>query len=135
MFISRELDYAFRIIRALARQGDCVVVSQMCADEALPQPYSYKILKKLERASMVKAYPGVNGGYQLIASPQALTIYDVYRAIEGNLCINKCMKDEYSCANMQHNNRCAIHNELILIQDDIINAMKQHTLAEILNKG
>ena len=40
-------------------------VSDICEKEAITAPFAYKILKKLQKAEIVKGYRGVHGGYSL----------------------------------------------------------------------
>ena len=46
MVITRETDYALRILRALL-DGKLHTAGQIAQDELLPQAFAYKILKKL----------------------------------------------------------------------------------------
>ena len=47
MVITRETDYALRILRALL-DGKLHTAGQIAQDELLPQAFAYKILKKLD---------------------------------------------------------------------------------------
>lgn len=132
LLISRELDYAVRIIRALSNY-DLLTVKQICDAEYVPQPYAYKILKKMEKSSIVEGVRGTTGGYQLIASLDDFNLYDVYSAIEGNLYVNACMQPEYACPNNSGGKKCNVHLGLIDIQNQIIDVLQRHSMAEILN--
>ena len=48
MLITKETDYALRILRTLS-EGGCHTVGALAAREALPRNFAYKIVKKLER--------------------------------------------------------------------------------------
>ena len=52
MVITRETDYALRILRALL-DGKLHTAGQIAQDELLPQAFAYKILKKLEKAGRI----------------------------------------------------------------------------------
>ena len=132
MIISRELDYAFRILRTLAEK-ELLVTKQICDLEHIPQPYAYKILKKLEKAKMVKVLRGANGGCKMVKSYDKITIYDVYVAIEQNLYINQCLKPGSNCPNNAGDKKCLMHLELIEMQRQIAEMMKQRNLAEVLH--
>jgi len=54
MLITRECDYAVRIVRALAG-GEKLCVNQICEKEDLTPAFVYKILKKLEKKEIVKS--------------------------------------------------------------------------------
>lgn len=45
--------------------------------------YFQKLLRKLVRADLITSVPGVKGGFRLKKKPEAIRIYDVYLAIEG----------------------------------------------------
>ena len=74
MFITRECDYAVRVVRALWGESR-LSVSDICEKEAITAPFAYKILKKLQKAEIVKGYRGVHGGYSLNRGLDELTLY------------------------------------------------------------
>ena len=55
MFITRECDYAVRVLRALAGETR-LSVNEICDREAITAPFAYKILKKLQKAGIVKGH-------------------------------------------------------------------------------
>ena len=57
MLITRETDYALRILRALS-DGEQITVGDVCKRELLPQQFVYKILKKMEHAGLVRIARG-----------------------------------------------------------------------------
>lgn len=76
MLITRECDYAVRIVRALAG-GEKLCVNQVCEKEELTPAFVYKILKKLEKGDLVKSYRGSNGGYALKKDIGQITLLDI----------------------------------------------------------
>lgn len=131
MFITREFDYALRTLRALSSHRQ-MSVKEICDVEHIPQPYCYKILKKLNNGQVVEAHRGTKGGYTLTKSAEAISLYDIYTAIEGQLYINECMQGEYECVNNTCGRHCNIHKELTRMQDSMIQHMKQRSLADML---
>ena len=73
MFITRECDYAVRVVRALWGESR-LSVSDICEKESVTAPFAYKILKKLQKAEIVKGYRGVHGGYSLNEGLDELTL-------------------------------------------------------------
>ncbi len=51
MTMTRESDYAVRIMRALSH-GSLKTVKEICGEEAIPTQFAYKILKKLSNAGL-----------------------------------------------------------------------------------
>ena len=47
MLITRECDYAVRVLRAMAEEKR-VSVNEICEKELITAPFAYKILKKLQ---------------------------------------------------------------------------------------
>ena len=70
--ITRESDYAIRIIRAL-KDGELLPLEQICQRELVPKQFAYKILKKLERSGLVSIRRGAGGGCILNRSLADLT--------------------------------------------------------------
>lgn len=132
MFITRECDYAVRVIRALAGETR-LSVSEICEREVITAPFAYKILKKLQKAKVVKGFRGVHGGYSLNKQPDELTLFDVYYAIDPEMFIIECLNPKSCCVrDGQDGVPCLIHRELEGIQAEIWAMLRRKTLAELL---
>ena len=131
MLITRECDYAVRAVRALA-EGEKKSVKEICDIEHVPQQYAYKILKKLERAGIVKGSRGVSGGYELCKSLDTFTMLDVVYAVEKELLLNECLGDGYQCPNNHPGKPCNAHTELCRIQKVLAEELSAKTMSEIL---
>lgn len=132
MFITRESDYAVRVIRALAGEQR-LSVSEICEKESITAPFAYKILKKLQKAKIVRGFRGVHGGYSLAKQPEELTLYDVYYAIDPNLFIIECMDPSCNCVRDGKDGiPCLVHKELAFVQNELWNMMKRKSLQQIM---
>ena len=131
MFLTKECDYAIRVIRALA-DLDKKPVKTICDLEYIPRPFAYKILKKLEYAGIVLSSRGVTGGYRLMKTPGTLTIYDIVSAVADELLVNECLLDDYNCQRNSNGSLCGVHNEMSRIQEIIILALKEKNVAEVV---
>ncbi|MDO4649079.1 MAG: Rrf2 family transcriptional regulator [Eubacteriales bacterium] len=136
MFITRECDYAVRVIRALG-QNARLSVGEICEKEEITAPFAYKILKKLQKAGIVKGYRGVHGGYVLSQQPDELTLFDIYSAIDNDMNIIDCMDPHFGCPRDNHSRgiTCLVHRELVDIQQEFWKLLKRKTLQEILAEG
>lgn len=93
MRISAKGDYATRAVLDLARHFDEGGVSQIHAiaeRQHIPVKYLENILLLLNRAGIVKSRRGNRGGYYLARSPEAITIGEVIRTIDGPLAPIDC---------------------------------------------
>ena len=132
MFITRECDYAVRVLRALAGESR-LSVSDICEKEYITAPFAYKILKKLQKSGIVKGYRGVHGGYALNRGLDELTLYDVYTAIDPDMFIIECMDPSNVCIrDGQNGTPCLVHRELAEIQDELWKLMRRKSLKDIL---
>ena len=61
MLITRECDYAVRVVRALA-DGRRMSVGEICEKEFITAPFAYKILKKLQKAGIERDSGEYMGG-------------------------------------------------------------------------
>jgi len=131
MFLTKECDYAIRIIRSLAGMS-LMTVKTISENELIPQPFSYKILKRLERAGIVKSYRGPAGGYKLVMPLSGLTMFDVVNAVDDGLFVSECLQEGFECPHRSRGNICRVHSELLRLQELMINAMNEKQLSEVI---
>jgi Rrf2 family protein len=131
MFITKESDYAVRIIRELAG-GERETVETIAKKERIPYQYCYKILKKLEKSGLVRSYRGINGGYSLAKQTGAMTLLDVVRSVDGDILFTECLRHDFNCPMNQGGKQCMMYNEFARIQALILAGLKEKPLAEIL---
>jgi len=126
MFLTRERDYAIRVVRALADMKKKPVKS-ICEQEHVPIDFAYKILKKLEQAKFVSSVRGAQGGYQLAKKPSEINMFEILASVDDNLYINECLKPTALCPNHTEGKRCRVHEELIIIQEGLFETLKSKT--------
>lgn len=132
MFITRECDYAMRVVRALAGR-ERLSVNEICEKECVTAPFAYKILKKLQKAKIVRGYRGVHGGYSLNRDLDKLTLYDIYSAIDPDMFIIECLDPEFHCVrDGQDGIPCHVHHELADIQKEFCEMLKRRPLSELM---
>ena len=131
LVITRETDYALRILRALL-DGGLHTVGQLSQDELLPQAFAYKILKKLEKAGLIQVVRGTAGGCRLAADLSKVSLYDLMRAIGEHGCLSTCMAPDYACPWRVRQGNCTVHDRLLEIQATLDSELRRHSLASIL---
>ena len=85
MNISGKGDYALRAMFDLASQpvGQPVKIAEIARRQAIPQKFLELILAGLKQGGFVESRRGADGGYMLARQPDALTVGEVLRFIEG----------------------------------------------------
>jgi len=132
LLITRETDYALRILRALS-EGEQVTTADICKRELLPQQFAYKILKKLERAGLVRIARGTDGGCRLIADLKKVSLYDLTEIMGADKLISACMQPGFQCAWRQKcGSNCRAHNQLMQIQKVLDVELRAHSLHQML---
>ena len=102
-------------------------------DIFITAPFAYKILKKLQKAEIVKGFRGVHGGYSLNRRAEDLTLYDIYTAIDPEFLIIDCLEPGYECPrNGEGDHACSIHCELCKIQKELCGMLKSSNLKDLL---
>ncbi|MDR2499464.1 MAG: Rrf2 family transcriptional regulator [Treponema sp.] len=134
MLITRESDYAARILRELYHAGR-ERVEDICRNEQIPRQYSYKIVKKLEKAGLVKIYRGAGGGCELAREIGGITLFDIIAAVEGEFLLAECLGRGFHCSRYaKGNSRCRVHEELLRIQGLILKQLQEKSLKDIFER-
>lgn len=131
LLITRETDYALRILRALSG-GELLTAKMITQREAVPQQFAYKILKKLEGAGLIRITRGAEGGCRLAADLRQVTLYDLMETVGEDTLLISCMMPSYQCTRPQENPRCATHYRLCDIQKAMDRELQSHTIHRLL---
>ena len=131
MFLTKECDYAIRIVRELADM-EKKSVKTICDREQVPRPFAYKILKRLENAGLVSASRGTAGGYTLVKSPDNVTLLEIVKAVDSRLFLNECLLPGYSCPHNSNGNYCGVHKEFSRVQKLLIYALNEKSITDII---
>lgn len=130
MFMTRECDYAVRIVRELS-DNEKKTSQEICEKELIPQQFTYKVLRKLEKNGIVESYRGIKGGYQLACPASEVTLYDIFMSVEDDFFLNECMHTGIACPRNKQNAPCIMHNKLCQLQDIIIDWLKSVSAEDI----
>ena len=131
MLITRETDYALRILRALF-DGEKMSVAQISEQESIPSQFAYKILKKLSRAGMVEILRGVNGGYRMSPESDQSTILDVIRVVEGEPLLLDCLEPDAQFAACRRVTDCRLQREFSRVQQILLKELAAKPLRELI---
>ncbi len=132
MLLTKEVDYAMRVIRELGK-GEKRSAKGICASEMMPEAFTYKILKKLEKAELVKSIRGAQGGYLLTKTLDEICLADIVDIIDPNVGVSQCSNHEYCCERSVDMGGCCTNSELLRIQAVMMKEMRRYSLAEVFN--
>ena len=87
MYISAKVDYATRVLMALAAApvGVLATGEELATAQRLPVKFVENTLVELRRAGIVVSQRGPEGGYRLARPADEIALADIFRALEGPL--------------------------------------------------
>ena len=93
MKISTKGRYALRMLLDLAmhQQEGFIALKDIAARQHISKKYLEQIVPILNRASILQANRGFQGGYRLVNPPDAYTVGDILRLTEGSLTPIACL--------------------------------------------
>lgn len=132
MLLTRESDYALRILRELS-DGELKTVGCICENAVIPRQFAYKILKKLEGAGMLVIIRGAHGGCRKTEDMELYSLYDLIQAVGDCREVNACMDPAYECNwSAAHDTSCRMHSRLYLLQMRVDLELKSILLGELV---
>ena len=93
--LSKKTQYSLRALYALARAYGTgpLLIADLARQEGIPKKFLEQILLKLKSHGLVASKKGKGGGYALVRAPEAVTVGNVIRLIEGPLAPLPCASE------------------------------------------
>ncbi|HEX2224576.1 MAG TPA: SUF system Fe-S cluster assembly regulator [Thermoanaerobaculia bacterium] len=127
--ITKQTDYGVVLLTHLASHPERQFnAPDLAAETRLPLPMVSKILKLLAREGLLASHRGVKGGYNLGRTPEAITMAEVIRALEGPIAITECIEEAGDCA---HASLCGVRGHWHRINEAVREALEGLSLAEM----
>lgn len=113
--IRRNTDYALRLVVGLVENygGEPISARQLAESQDVSAVLACKLLQKLSSAKIVKSSMGAGGGFELAKAPEKISLYQIIRAIQGDVCFNQCVLNPKSCPKSP---KCAVSKKLANLQ-------------------
>ena len=94
MNVGRRVDYAVRALSYLAGQPPGKIVSRADIEKSqgIPSFYLSKIMKDLVAGGLAQSHIGSKGGFSLAKPATAISIKDIYEAVERPLVLMECLE-------------------------------------------
>jgi len=117
MKITQEADYGLRVVLHLCKlgYGEKVEARIISEKEGIPLRFLLKLLRKLILVDILRSYRGVKGGYAINKLPEQITLKDVIEAIDGPVCVNRCVIEPTFC-NLNKTAVCVVHRAMTKVQ-------------------
>lgn len=133
MKISSRVHYGLRALTQLATHYDSGLLSltDIARNECLPLAYLEQLVGELRRAGLVEGTRGLHGGYRLSRSPEAITVGEVYRVLEGPIAPVECTAEDYSPGSCSVEHGCLSRSVWMRVRDSISQILDATTLADL----
>ncbi len=91
-------EYALHSLLILAARAEPVSARDLARFQELPERFLAKLCTRLEKAGLVEAIEGVQGGFALARPPERITVRDVLEAVDPNRTLFECAEIRRHCA-------------------------------------
>jgi Rrf2 family cysteine metabolism transcriptional repressor len=135
MKVSTRVHYGLRAMTELSRsyaEGRLLSIAEIARNEALPLAYLEQLVGELRRAGLVEGTRGVRGGYRLARGPDAITVGDVYRILEGEVAPVECTAEDYLPGSCARETVCLSRGIWERVQSAILSVLDSTTLQDLL---
>lgn len=132
MKISTRTRYGSRALAELALAYPRVVsVRELADNQRLSSKYLEQIMGRLRAAGIVSSVQGKGGGYELAKSPLDITVFDVFRVLEGSTAPVDCIDNPGACFLEA---RCPVQETWIEVTEAITSVLKNTTLFDLAER-
>jgi Rrf2 family transcriptional regulator, cysteine metabolism repressor len=135
MKVSTRVHYGLRAMTELARsyrESRLLSISEIARNEDLPLAYLEQLVGELRRAGLVEGTRGVRGGYRLARAPEAITVGDVYRILEGEVAPVDCTAEDYLPGTCTRELVCLSRSVWERVQVAVLKVLDSTTLDDLL---
>jgi len=130
--LKNDTDYAMRALVYLAqhqKEQRPVAVKTLAKAQDIPSNFAYKVLQRLSRAGLTKAYMGPRGGFALAKEAGQITLLKVVEAVQGPVTMRRCLLGINGCGRRLS---CSISSKLEQVQGNLAGVLEDVTLADVL---
>jgi Rrf2 family protein len=131
MKLNKKVRYGLRAMIEIYKNKSStgILQKEISAAQEIPLKYLDSIITGLRNAGLIANYSGKSSGYVLSRSPGEISVYDIYRAFEPELCLVDCSNPSNDCNLI---NNCSAKDFWFEMNNKIKNSMKSFTLDQFV---
>lgn len=130
MKITREADYAIRILYIIKNETGVISAREISEKTGVSLRFSLKILSKLSEAGFVDSKKGAQGGYFLKKSADEISLADIIQNIDGPIAISHCMEEDFCCTRVSDKSECSFRKVFCTVSSKIKNELSTLKLSQ-----
>ena len=133
MKINTKVRYGIRTMIEIAMHwnGEGVFQKEISRRQEISFKYLDQIISLLKASGLILNKEGRGSGYKLSRDPERISVYDVYRAFENDLCIIDCLSPGSDCKRDQI---CPTKDFWHQFNVHMIDFMDSTTLSDLVKK-
>ncbi|MFF2094210.1 RrF2 family transcriptional regulator [Paenibacillus sp. NPDC058174] len=146
MQFSKSTDYALHALLHLgnSQRQQNVGIKELAVSLGVSESYLSKIMSKLRQDGIVRAVPGVNGGYELAKSADQITFLDVIQVIEGRQQMFECsntnsqqhqLLDDEAAQDNRRGSECLIEKVMYGAEQQLHQYLQAHTIQTVIDEA
>jgi Rrf2 family protein len=136
--LQKKSKYAIRALLALARKSDQgpMLIADLAAKERIPKKFLELILLELRNKGILQSRKGKGGGYFLGRKPDAISLGEVIRALDGPLAPVPCVSQTAyrTCDECEDELTCGIRSVMHDVRDATAAILDRESLADLLRR-
>ena len=122
--------YAMYYLAAHAGEGPLPLQS-ISTMGGVPKQYLEQLLGNLRRTGLVSTVRGAQGGYQIAAAPENVTLRDIIDAVEGPIELSECASADNAC---HRSGTCPVRWVWQRVTDSINTELEKIKLSDMLTQ-
>ena len=126
--LTKTNEYALRVVAFLGENyAQAVTNADIAKATSIPAEYLYKIMRTLERASLILSQRGRHGGYTLSRSADEITVLEVISVVDPLPRITVC-----PLGRKEHRRQlCPLHKKLDEVYAQIESAFRKSKISDL----
>lgn len=129
MQLTRQGDYAVRIVLDLATHDGLQAAREVAGRQGIPGAFFHKTVQCLTRDGLVETVRGAGGGLRLARPPAEITLRQVIEAVEGPVALNRCLLEGDTCERVGF---CPAHPVWVRAQQAFLEELEKMSIEEIV---
>lgn len=126
--LSKKTEYAILAMQYLAENsGESVSAKEIANNLGISFEFLSKSLQSLMKSGLVSSQQGIKGGYNLVGTPDSISVMDIIRAVNENIGIVECMTE----SDCNRSSSCSLKNPMALLQSKVNDVFSNTFLTDL----
>ncbi len=134
MIVNTKVRYGLRTMVEIASHypQSGVLQKDVAASQDISIKYLDHIIMSLKIAGLITNIGGKKQGYKLSKEPKDISVYDVWRAVNPEICLVDCLSPNVSCKRAED---CPVKTFWGNLNSSVINYLKSTSLQNLLDSS